>query len=67
MTPTPLLALANPYWFAPPLVLAISLVYAASRNESWPRIIRHAGRLFLMIAGLLAAATAILTLINTQV
>jgi hypothetical protein len=66
MIPPPL-GLINAYWFAPPLILVISLVYAASRHESWPRIFRHAARLFLMIAGILAVATAVLLLINTQV
>ena len=63
----PPLALINAYWFAPPLILAISLVYAASRHESWDLIWRHAARLFLMIAGILLATTVVLLLINTQV
>ena len=61
------IALINAYWFAPPLILAISLVYAASRHESWPRIWRHAARLFLMISGILLVTTLVLLLINTQV
>lgn len=63
----PILGLINAYWFALPLILAISLVYAASRHEAWIRILRHAARLFVMITGVLALATAILLLINTQV
>ncbi|WP_152050550.1 hypothetical protein [Tautonia marina] len=62
-----LLGLINAYWFAPPLILVISLVYAASRHEAWPLIFRHATRLFLMIAGILALVTVILLVINTQV
>jgi hypothetical protein len=61
------LGLINAYWFAPPLILVISLVYAASRHEAWPLIFRHATRLFLMIAGILAVVTLILLVINTQV
>lgn len=61
------LALINAYWFAPPLILVISLVYATSRHETWPLIFRHAARLFLMIGGILLLVTAILLLINTQV
>lgn len=57
----------NPYWFLPPLILAISLVYAASRHEEWPRIARHAARLFITIMLVMVASTAILLLINTQV
>ncbi len=55
------------YWFVLPLVIAISLVYAASRHESWPMIWRHAGRLSLMILGILIGTTVALLLINTQV
>jgi hypothetical protein len=57
----------NIYWYVLPLVVAISLVYAASRHESWWRIIPHAVRLCVMILGILAASTVILLLINTQV
>lgn len=55
------------YWLVLPLVIAISLVYAASRHESWPMIWRHAGRLSLMILGILIGTTVALLLINTQV
>jgi len=55
------------YWLILPLVIAISLVYSASRHESWWRIWLHALRLGLWIMGILVAATAILLLINTQV
>ena len=55
------------YWSVLPLVIAISLVYAASRHEAWSLIWRHAGRLTLMILGLLVGTTAFLLLINTQV
>jgi len=61
------LALINAYWFAPPLIVAISLVYAASRHEDWGRIWRHALRLFLTITLLLVLATVLLLLINTQI
>jgi hypothetical protein len=55
------------YWLVLPLVVAISLVYSASRYESWPQIWSRSFRLCLQILGLLLAATAILLLINTQV
>jgi hypothetical protein len=55
------------YWFVLPLVVSISLVYAASRHESWPRIWSHATRLSLWILGILVLTTALLLLINTQV
>lgn len=59
-------AAINIYWFALPLIAAISLVYAASRHEAWGRIWAHAARLCVMILGILLLATAILLLINTQ-
>jgi hypothetical protein len=55
------------YWLVLPLVAAISIVYSASRHESWPQIWWHAVRLSLWILGLLVAATVLLLLINTQV
>jgi len=54
----------NIYWFVLPLAIAISLVYAASRHESWPRILRHAARLCFMILLVLSAATAVMIGIN---
>lgn len=56
----------NVYWFALPLIAAISLVYAASRHESWSKIGWHALRLAGMILGILLLATLVLLLINTQ-
>ena len=55
------------YWFVLPLVVVISLVYAASRHEAWPLIWSHAFRLCSWILGILALTTAVLLLINTQV
>jgi len=57
----------NVYAFALPLIVAISLVYSASRHEAWGRIWAHALRLCGMILGLLLLTTAVLLLINTQV
>lgn len=57
----------NIYWYILPLVAAVSLVYSASRHESWPRIWAHAARLSATLLGILAATTALLLLINTQV
>jgi hypothetical protein len=55
------------YWLIFPLVIAISLVYSASRHEAWRRIWWHSARLSVWILGILALATAVLLLINTQV
>lgn len=57
----------NVYWYVLPLVLVVSLVYAASRHESWPRILSHAARLCVMILGILLFTTVLLLVINTQV
>ena len=61
------MAPANCYWLVLPLVVAISLVYSASRHESWRRIWIHAARLCLWTLGILIGTTALLLLINTQV
>lgn len=60
-------AMIHVYWFVLPLVVSISLVYAASRHEPWPRIWSHARRLCLWILGILVLTTVLLLLINTQV
>jgi len=60
-------ATLNVYWYTLPIVVAISLVYAASRHEDWGRIWAHSARLCGMLLGILLVATAILLLINTQV
>ena len=62
-----IVGMLHSYWFVLPIVVAISLVYAASRHESWRRIWIHAFRLCTWILGILALTTAILLLINTQV
>ncbi len=54
------------YWYVPPLVAAISLVYAATRHESWRRIWMHALRLCTWLLGLMVLTTVIMLLINTQ-
>ncbi len=58
---------SNIYWLILPLVVAISLVYSASRHESWPRIWARSLRLCLWNLAILIGTTAFLLLINTQV
>ena len=55
------------YWFVLPLVVAISLVYSASRHESWRKIWFNAARLCTWILGVLVITMVILLAINTQV
>ena len=54
------------YWLILPLVIAISLVYCASRHEAWRRIWWHLERLSLWIMGILMLATAVLVVINNR-
>ena len=54
----------NIYWFLLPLTVAISLVYAASRHESWPRLWHQAARLGVIILVVMAAATFLLFALN---
>ncbi len=63
----PVLGFIHVYWSVLPLVIAISLVYAASRHEAWPRIWVHSLRLCTWILGLLALVTVVLLVINRQV
>ncbi len=56
----------NVYWFVLPIAIAISLVYAASRHESWKRIAWHATRLCATILGLMAATTVLLMLLHSR-
>jgi hypothetical protein len=55
------------YLYVLPLVVAISLVYAASRHEAWRRILPHAARLCATILAILVITTLVLLAINTQV
>ena len=55
------------YVFVLPLVIAMSLVYSASRHESLRKIVVQSLRLSLMILGILFVAMAVLLAINTQV
>jgi hypothetical protein len=54
------------YWFVIPLVVAISLVYAASRHESWRLIFSQAIRLCGMMFSVLIVTTVILLVVNSQ-
>ena len=56
----------NIYWFVLPLAASISLVYAASRHESWRRIWWHAGRLCAYILGSMVLVTFLLLLLHSR-
>lgn len=61
-----LLAEVNMMWYAPPLIAAISLVYAATHHERMTPILWHAGRLALMISGFMLLIMAVLAAISWQ-
>ena len=64
MNPIPLLAQVNDMWYALPLIIAVSLVYAATRHEEMVPILAHAGRLALWIVGFMLAIFALLFLVS---
>jgi hypothetical protein len=49
-------------WYVLPLVVAVSLVYAATRHESMSQIIRHATRVGTWILGFMAVVFFVLAL-----
>ncbi len=57
-------ARTNQFWYALPLIVAISLVYAATRHEQMGPILRHAMRLGIWVAGFMAVVFAVLLLMS---
>jgi hypothetical protein len=57
-----LLAVAQ-IWYAVPLIVSISLVYAATRHELVGPILQHAMRLGVWIAGFMGVVFAVLFLL----
>ena len=51
-------------WYALPLIIAVSLVYAATRHEQMRPILLHAGRVALWIVGFMAVVFVVLGLIS---
>jgi hypothetical protein len=51
-------------WYSLPLIVAISLVYAATRHERMPAILLHAGHTALWILGFMAVVFALLVLVS---
>ena len=52
--------LDNRTWFAVPLIVSVSLVYAATRHELMAPILHHATRTAAWIVGFMAVVFAIL-------
>ena len=51
-------------WYALPLIIAVSVVYAATRHERMRPILLHAGRVALWIVGFMAVVFVVLGLIS---
>ena len=51
-------------WYAVPLIVAISLVYAATRHELMGPILQHAWRVAMWIVGFMAVVFVVLMLID---
>ena len=55
------------FWFALPLIVSVSLVYAATRHEEVGAILSHAFRVAVWIAGFMVLIFGILYLVSRQV
>lgn len=51
-------------WYFFPLVIAVSLVYGATREEQWPAILDQAWRFGAWMAGFLALIFAVLLFLS---
>jgi len=54
----------NPLWHALPLIVVVSLVYAATRHEDTGFILAHAFRIGAWIVGFMLSVFAVLSLIS---
>ncbi|HLA84341.1 MAG TPA: hypothetical protein VJL29_06080 [Thermoguttaceae bacterium] len=54
-------------WYAVPLIVAVSLVYAATRHEQTNLILRHALHTAVWITGLMAGVFVVLWLVTWMV
>ena len=54
----------NDMWYALPLIVAVSLVYSATRHEQMRPILLHALRVGLWIVGFMAAIFVVLWLLS---
>jgi hypothetical protein len=56
----------NKLWYMAPLIVSVSLVYAATRHEDMRLIARHSLRVGAWIIGLMLVILAVLLLISMQ-
>jgi hypothetical protein len=59
-----LLAEINDMWYALPLIVSVSLVYAASRHEATDEIARHAARIGAWILGFMLIVFLVLWVVS---
>jgi len=65
-----MLPAANPHlwsmdlWYALPAIVAVSLVYAATRHERIGPILRHAGRVALGLVGFMFVVFVVLEIVG---
>jgi hypothetical protein len=55
---------SNDLWYALPMVIAISLVYSATRHEQMRPILAHAGRVVVWIAGFMLAVFVVVEAVS---
>ena len=58
---------SSSFWFAVPLIVSVSLVYAATRHEEVGAILSHAFRVAVWIAGFMLLVFGILYLVSMYV
>jgi len=61
------LAEISTMWYALPLIIVISLVYAATHHEAMRPILEHAARLAIMITGFMLAIMVVLAFVSWQI
>lgn len=57
----------NDFWYAIPLIVSVSLVYAGTRHEEMALIWRHALRAGIWIVGLMAVILIALWIVSSLV
>jgi hypothetical protein len=53
-------------WYAVPAIIAVSLVYAATRHEQMRPIMIHAGRVAVWLVGFMVMVFVVLELISSR-
>jgi hypothetical protein len=54
-------------WYAIPAIIAVSLVYAATRHEQMRSILYHAGRVAIWITGFMVAISVVIQFVSTLI